>query len=231
MKLLVCGHLRNFSNNYYIFVEKYFSKLNAESKHLVTYKNLGWWSAKNSVTDGDIIDANKIINFNFFDTINILQKEIVQNIAKEYIKPVSIVRPYLRTENMSSQFAMRYLSCKILNSFVDSNETIVLTRPDILPSPNMVNAIVDMIKDVDNDKSLVCYVGGTSVEQGDPFFVGTVSNLKHIMSSSAVNNNEYMDAHAFLDGAIIGTDIKLKRYPELGWVLCNSPNMTTYREI
>lgn len=231
MHLLVCGHLRNFFYHHKLFITEYFSKLPAKSKHLFTYKNLGWWSGINTVTDGQDIDLRGIVEDGYFDTLTVLKTGVIAEASSSYLPPVSIQRPYLRKENMSKQLALRYISCKAAASTISQNSVVVLTRPDLLPSQATFDNIPMMIEAVNSDPSVVCYMSEPPQDQGDYIFVGTLKNLTWVVSPSAVNQNEYMDVHDFLSGSIKNTEIKLIGFPGMGWHLCNSPNMSRYAEV
>lgn len=231
MHLLVCGHLRNFFYHHKLFIGEYFSKLPAKSKHLFTYRKLGWWSGINTVTEGQDVDFRGIVEEDYFDTITLMKTQVVGEASSLYLPPVSLKRPYLRKENMSKQLALRYLSCRAAASMMDQNSVVVLTRPDLLPSQATFDNIPRMIEAVKTDPSVVCYMSEPPQDQGDYIFVGTLKNLTWIVSPSAVNQNERMDVHDFLSGAILNTGIRLMGFPGLGWHLCNSPNMSRYAEI
>lgn len=230
MHLVVCGHLRNFLEKHELFISSYFSRLNAETKHLFTYRNMGWWSAVNSVTEGEDIDFREIIKDDYFDTISLLKSELVSSVSNLYLPPVSKKRPYLRKENMAKQFALRYLSCRATGSLIPPDSTVVLTRPDLLPSEHTFQTIMKMIETVNTNRASVCYMSEPPQDQGDYVFVGSLINLTRIMSPSAINQNEDMDVHDFLGGAVRNTDIQLVGFEGMGWQLCNSPQMMKYTE-
>ena len=231
MHLLICGHLRNFFYNHKLFINEYFAKLSAKSKHLYTYRNLGWWSGINTMTEGKDVDLGGIVTEDYFDTITLFKTKVVGGAESLYLPPVSLKRPYLRKENMSKQLALRYLSCRAASSMISENSVVVLTRPDLLPSKATFDNIPRMVEAVQADSSVVCYMSEPPQDQGDYIFVGTLKNLTYIVSPSAINKNEYMDVHDFLHGAVADTGIRIMGFPGMGWNLCNSPNMSRYAEV
>ena len=234
MKILfVVGHLRNYYENPKRFIDSYLSKFDCDLRILLTHKENGWWTGDRNKTmeDGEPIDLGKVNPDSFFNKIDFLNIDCREETIGRYnILGLHPHRSYYREPSYKIQIVHRYLAMLQLKTMIDvsENDTIILTRPDILlKDESMMPVMNKSIQQFnESEKELLLFDAGGIPH--DCIIVGKPNALERLFSSEVYNTNQYAQPHENLDR--IGTEMfdSMRILVRESYYYANSPNMRQY---
>jgi hypothetical protein len=174
---------------------------------------------------------SKINEDSFFDKVNFLDiTRREETMSKYNVLAINPERSYYREPSVKVQVVHRYLAMQQLNTLctVSDDDTIILTRPDILPKNRSMIPIMNKTIDefcYDSKKEILLFYHGGIPH--DCIIVGKKKSLNQLFSPKVYNTNKYAQAHENLDNMVKMFNTTRVLVPD-SYYYANSPNMKQY---
>lgn len=241
--LLVTGHLRNFYENPWTFVQNHLGIFECGKRFLYTHQEIGWWTQdmSRSLSENQWdIDMDRVKSLKFFDDCRYIDKTDLNSVLSQY-KTLAIHpdKAYWKESSYKFQIVHRYLALKqhMVSEKCSEDDIVILTRPDVLlKNPQAPTIIREAIRNYSEapkeDLLFFCWEGwnpktGIQIVPGDALIVGKIGSVLRTVSPEIYNTYEYVGFENLEEASNKYFNCK-KIYVSDPYYFANSPGMKAH---